>query len=188
MQKRTSNHFLEHLPSSFAGFSGELGELFSLRPEAPSPQRPWSYILSIAVVSDKLRHNGLASTVGSLQSPWGTSELELWWGIRQSAVESPAFYAAVSDWALMDLLAEHGLPDASFVFPGFPLMGITFMDDSVLWDSAPAKIQRSADAVVAEFAEWRLSINADALDLRQEPKVHHLKNKTPAQNDDMGSW
>ena len=51
-------------------------------------------------------HNDLAATVGIVQSPWGSTELDIWSGIRQGAVESPAFFAAVADWSMLDLIQE----------------------------------------------------------------------------------
>ena len=55
---------------------------------------------------------------------------------------SPSFYAAVSDWAMLDLITTLELHHTSFVFHELPLVGINFMDDSVLWESTRLLIQR----------------------------------------------
>ena len=96
-------------------------------------------------------HNALASTWGVVQSPWGTTDLELWSGIRQGAVESPGFFAAVADWAMLDMIRDHGLQGTSFVFHELALVGVSFMDDSVLWEATRNLIQQLADAFAANF-------------------------------------
>ena len=104
-------------------------------------------------------HNALATTVRIVQSPWGSTELDIWSGIRQGAVESPAFFAAVADWSMLDVVQELGLENTSFLFHELPLVGVSFMDDSILWEATRALIQGLADAVVHSLSRWGLSIN-----------------------------
>ena len=101
----------------------------------------------------------LAGTDVVLNSPWGQSEFKANRGIRQGAVESPMFFAAITEWILLDTISKYGWKNFVTTYPDLQLTQTAYMDYVMLWDGSSIQVQERVRQLALEFAEWGLAVN-----------------------------
>ena len=114
--------------------------------------------------------NLMIGTTCTLQSPWHQSTFDAHCGIRQGAVESPAFFGALVEWALEDVgQANHwkGFPST---YPDLQLDQVAFMDDLVIWGGTTVEVQDRLNGIIQGVAGWGLHVNIAKCSLYVSPR------------------
>ena len=117
----------------------------------------------------------MTGTTCTLQSPWYQTTFETKAGIRQGAVESPAFFGALIEWALEDVGKAQGWKGFVSTYQDLCLDQVAFMDDLIIWDGTTVEVQRKLDDIIQGFAAWGLRVNVPKCSLYVSPR-HVGKN------------
>ena len=104
-----------------------------------------------------------------LQSPWGTSLLGMKRGIKQGAVESPAFFAMVAEACLEEAATRFQWGSLPEVFPGMPYHDVLFMDDCIIWSRGVQGLQHKVRQLQVVLSEFGLKLNGAKCQLLCSP-------------------
>ena len=92
-------------------------------------------------------------------------------GIKQGAVESPAFFAYVAELALANVVETCNWRAMTPLYPDLPQEEMLFMDDGMLWNSQLSTVQMRAQQLSVEFSRFGLRLNPAKCQLYASPKV-----------------
>ncbi|CAE7460161.1 unnamed protein product [Symbiodinium sp. CCMP2592] len=111
----------------------------------------------------------LASSTGSLETPWGVSELSVQRGIRQGSVESPLFFACLAEMTVEKTAERFHWKREDTALPGLHLSEALFVDDSILWNSSLSDLGLRTEQWAHTLAECGLRINIEKCALYVSP-------------------
>ena len=114
-------------------------------------------------------HKLLGPTEAILQTKWSQSRMSMTSGIKQGAIESPAFFALIMDQCVEEASRrfEWGMDCPGL--EGLRLREILFMDDAVLWDTDGRTLGRRLEQLATVLAEWGLQLNVEKCQLYRSP-------------------
>ena len=104
----------------------------------------------------------------------GNTAIDLTRGIKQGAVESPAFFGKVIEWAY----EEARVAGNTKAMPGLMVDGVAFMDDGVLWEGRVDRLKKKVEDLTTALHKWGLSLNNSKQTIRFPPccdQVHDHK-------------
>ena len=104
-----------------------------------------------------------------LQSPWGTSLLDMTRGIKQGAVESPALFAMVAEVCLEEAAERFRWSSTGEVFQGMPHQEVLFMDDCILWARGVQGLEQRVRQLMVVLSEYGLKLNGGKCQLLCSP-------------------
>ena len=114
---------------------------------------------------------GLMSDVtGVLQTPWGSSHLEMPSGIKQGAIESPSMFGFIAETALEETRVLNGWSDLPRLFEGMREEECVYMDDGCLWSNGLKVMQKKIEAYAQHLKTYGLSINLEKCQLYCAPR------------------
>ncbi|CAE7497830.1 unnamed protein product [Symbiodinium sp. CCMP2456] len=116
-------------------------------------------------------HGLLRGTTGLLQTPWGSSKVEMRRGIKQGGIESPLFFAHIAELVLTDTVSMHGWRNMTPLYPDLPPEEMLYMDDGMLWSGFLSVVQARAQTLSVEFAKYGLRMNPQKCQLYASPHV-----------------
>ena len=120
----------------------------------------------------------LTSTNVILSGPWGQSTFESNKGIRQGAVESPMFFAALTEWIMEDTIEKHAWNQSVSTYPDLHITQAAYMDDVLIWDGTTTGLQSRAKQLADTFAAWGLRVNMTKSCLYTSPKHIQIDGTT----------
>ena len=80
-------------------------------------------------------------------------------GIKQGAIESPAFFGIVAGLCYADAECRFSWDECDPKLPLLPVREVLYMDDSVAWGSDQGRLLERISGLVMVMAEWGLFIN-----------------------------
>ena len=113
----------------------------------------------------------LRGTVGQLQTPWGSTEVQMRRGIKQGAVESPTMFAWIAEIAIATAIQKYGWHQGPRLFEGLEPEEMLYMDDGMLWSALPSTIQVRACQLAVELSAYGLKLNPKKCQLYASEKV-----------------
>ena len=99
-------------------------------------------------------------------------------GVKQGAIESPAFFSIVAEICFAEAEERFGWSKASPQLPGLDLRDILFMDDSILWDTKCADLERRTNQLAQVFGDWGLELNAEKCQWYKSPHAEATSTLT----------
>ena len=120
----------------------------------------------------------LSRTSLSLETSWGTSQIEAQKGIRQGSVESPLFFSCLAEMTLEATAAEFGWSREDPALPGLFLSEMMFVDDAVLWNSKLEHLTQRVQEWAGHLALCGLRINLKKCELYVSPHNHGPRTLT----------
>ena len=113
----------------------------------------------------------LRGTVGQLQTPWGSTEVQMMRGIKQGAVESPAMFAWIAEMAMNTAIQKYGWHEGPRLFEGLVPEEMLYMDDGMIWSGSPSTVQVRAGQLAVELSAFGLRLNPQKCQLYASDKV-----------------
>ncbi|CAE6963578.1 unnamed protein product [Symbiodinium sp. CCMP2592] len=104
-----------------------------------------------------------------LQSPWGSSMVEMTQGIKQGAVESPGFFSMIAEVCFQEAGARFGWDKLPSAFEGLPFHDVLFMDDGFMWSSGVQGVQQKVRQLMVVLEEFGLKLNGSKCQLLCSP-------------------
>ncbi|CAE7265287.1 lolT1 [Symbiodinium sp. CCMP2592] len=104
-----------------------------------------------------------------LQSPWGSSLVEMTQGIKQGAVESPGFFSMIAEVCFQEAGERFGWDKMPSAFEGMPHHDVLFMDDGFIWSSGVQGIQQKVRQLMVVLQEFGLKLNGSKCQLLCSP-------------------
>ncbi|CAE7311616.1 unnamed protein product [Symbiodinium necroappetens] len=80
-------------------------------------------------------YNLLRGTDAVLQTGWDTSIIAMHDGIKQGAIESPAFFGFLAETCLHEASVRYKWHEQANTFPGLELNNLLYMDDGLQWSN-----------------------------------------------------
>ena len=78
-------------------------------------------------------YNLLRNTDAVLQTDWNSTVIDLHDGIKQGAIESPAFFSFLAETCLHEAAARFEWHKQGDAFQGLSLNNLLYMDDGLMW-------------------------------------------------------
>ena len=114
-------------------------------------------------------HNLLKDNDAILQTGWDTSIIEMHGGIKQGAIESPAFFSFLAEACLHEARDRFKWDEGAHAFDGLALDSLLYMDDGLHWSQGVAGIERRVAQWSVVLQEFGLTINPKKCQLYCSP-------------------
>ena len=114
-------------------------------------------------------HNLLRNTDAVLQTDWDTTIIEMHDGIKQGAIESPAFFSFLAETCLHEAVERYAWHKTEDTFTGLQLNNLLYMDDGLQWSRGVQGIERRVAQWGVVLQEFGLCINAKKCQLYCSP-------------------
>ena len=114
-------------------------------------------------------YNLLRGTDAVLQTGWDTSIIAMHDGIKQGAIESPAFFGFLAETCLHEASVRYKWHEQANTFSGLELDNLLYMDDGLQWSTGVEGIERRVAQWGAVLQEFGLAINARKCQLYCSP-------------------
>ena len=101
----------------------------------------------------------LRTTKACLQTPWGSSTVEMKRGIKQGSVESPSFFGHITEIVLAMAVASPQWQEHQRVLEGMEAEEMLFVDDGVLWTRSCRAMEARVGELVRHLSTFGLSLN-----------------------------
>ncbi|CAE7749213.1 pol [Symbiodinium sp. CCMP2456] len=114
-------------------------------------------------------YNLLRQTDAILQTGWDSTVLRLQDGIKQGALESPAFFSFLAETCLHEAAAKFEWHKQTSTFEGLNLDDLLYMDDGLQWSPGVEGLERRIAQWGVVLQEFGLRINAKKCQLYCSP-------------------
>ena len=114
-------------------------------------------------------YNLLRNTDAVLQTSWDSSIIHMQGGIKQGAVESPAFFSFLAETCLQEASLRYKWQDTEDAFEGLSLNNLLYMDDGLQWSKGVGGIEKRIMQWGVLLQEYGLKINAKKCQLYCSP-------------------
>ena len=121
-------------------------------------------------------YNLLRNTDAILQTDWDSTIINMHDGIKQGAIESPAFFSFLAETCLHGAAARFEWHKEDDAFPGLSLNNLLYMDDGLMWSKGVGGIERRVAQWSVVLQEFGLCINSKKCQLYCSPS--HSGKKT----------
>ena len=111
----------------------------------------------------------LQRTDALLQTGWDSSILHMQGGIKQGAVESPAFFSFLAECCLHETATRYKWADQPNTFEGLRLDSVLYMDDGVQWCKGVQGLEQRIAQWATVLQEYGLVINPKKCQLYCSP-------------------
>ena len=111
----------------------------------------------------------LQKTDAILQTGWDSSILHMQGGIKQGAVESPAFFSFLAECCLHETASRYRWSEQANTFDGLNLDSVLYMDDGVQWSKGVQGLERRIAQWATVLQEYGLAINPKKCQLYCSP-------------------
>ncbi|CAE7669402.1 unnamed protein product [Symbiodinium sp. CCMP2592] len=101
----------------------------------------------------------LRGTSAWLQTPWGSSRVQMSKGIKQGGIESPVFFAHIAELVLAEAVDKYRWRHMVPLYPDLAPEEMMYMDDGLLWNSAITVVETRAQQLSVEFIKYGLRLN-----------------------------
>ncbi|CAE7907718.1 unnamed protein product, partial [Symbiodinium microadriaticum] len=114
-------------------------------------------------------HNLLRNADAVLQTEWDCTIMEMHDGIKQGAIESPAFFSFLAETCLHEAAERYAWHKTEDTFAGLQLNNLLYMDDGLQWSRGVQGIEQRVAQWGVVLQEFGLSINAKKCQLYCSP-------------------
>ena len=121
-------------------------------------------------------YNLLRNTDAVLQTDWDSTVINMHDGIKQGAIESPAFFSFLAETCLHEASERYEWHKTANAFEGLDLNNLLYMDDGLMWSQGVQGIERRVAQWGVVLQEFGLSINAKKCQLYVSP--YHTGKRT----------
>ncbi|CAE7583299.1 pol [Symbiodinium sp. CCMP2456] len=111
----------------------------------------------------------LQQNYSTLQTPWGTSSVLQQRGIKQGAIESPLFFALISELCLTETAHRYQWHKQEQAFQGCSYQEMLYMDDSLLWGRGTEGLETRIRQFMVVLSEFGLRLNGSKCQLLVSP-------------------
>ncbi|CAE7209669.1 unnamed protein product, partial [Symbiodinium sp. KB8] len=111
----------------------------------------------------------LQRTDALLQTGWDSSVLQMQGGIKQGAVESPAFFSFLAECCLHETATRYKWTEQPNTFEGLELDSVLYMDDGVQWCKGVQGLEQRIAQWATVLQEYGLMINPKKCQLYCSP-------------------
>ena len=105
-------------------------------------------------------YNLLRNTDAVLQTDWDSTVIEMHDGIKQGAIESPAFFSFLAETCLHEASARFEWHKQGDAFEGLGLNNLLYMDDGLMWSRGVEGVEKRIAQWGVVLQEFGLRINA----------------------------
>eukprot|EP00439_Symbiodinium_sp_Y106_P024669 s5535_g3.t1 len=113
----------------------------------------------------------LANNSATVSTPFGESSIEVGKGIKQGAIESPAFFGMIMEMAVHEAGFEHKWHEHTRLFPDLQCPDAAlFMDDGVLWTLGTKGLQQRVSDLAKVLLRYGLRVNLAKCQLYCAPR------------------
>ena len=121
-------------------------------------------------------YNLLRNTDAVLQTDWDSTIINMQGGIKQGAIESPAFFSFLAETCLHEASQRYEWHKEPNAFEGLDLNNLLYMDDGLMWSKGMKGIEARVAQWGAVLQEFGLRINAKKCQLYVSP--YHTGKRT----------
>ena len=129
-------------------------------------------------------YNLLRNTDAVLQTDWGSTVIEMHDGIKQGAIESPAFFSFLAETCLHEAAHRFRWREAENAFEGLSLNNLLYMDDGLMWSCGVRGIETRIAQWGVVLQEFGLKINSKKCQLYCSP-FHSGKRTIKVQGEQL---
>ncbi|CAE7752980.1 pol [Symbiodinium sp. CCMP2456] len=101
----------------------------------------------------------MTDITGTLQTPWGLSQLQMPSGIKQGATESPSMFSFIAEIALEETRIANSWGSREKLFEGMEDEECLYMDDGCLWNKGVQGMERKLAEYAKQLRMYGLTIN-----------------------------
>ncbi|CAE7946321.1 Tak1 [Symbiodinium sp. KB8] len=146
-------------------------------PTEPGDLRPLAMGSAAAKVFARMCwYNLLRNTDAVLQTDWDSTIINMQGGIKQGAIESPAFFSFLAETCLHEASQRYEWHKEPNAFEGLDLNNLLYMDDGLMWSKGMKGIEARVAQWGAVLQEFGLRINAKKCQLYVSP--YHTGKRT----------
>ena len=114
-------------------------------------------------------YNLLRNTDAVLQTDWDSTIIAMHDGIKQGAIESPAFFSFLAETCLHEASERYEWTKGENAFEGLALNNLLYMDDGLQWSRGVQGVEKRVAQWGVVLQEFGLSINAKKCQLYCSP-------------------